>query len=117
MEDFSRHRINGALLPNYNGKQVCLLGKAKDVDPNGMFFTLVTSDDQEIRVNMAEPLSEYVAGLTEVHGTVQGKSISCENFVLFSEEASEKFDMGLYNQAVQLMERCGEHYSQQVIAQ
>lgn len=36
-------------------------------------------------------LSEYVAGLTEVHGVVQGNSIICDNYVLFSEEASNKF--------------------------
>ena len=29
--DHSRHRINATLMPNYQGKQVCLLGKAKDV--------------------------------------------------------------------------------------
>ena len=36
-------------------------------------------------------LNEYVSGLTEVHGKVQGNSVVCENYVLFSEEASSKF--------------------------
>lgn len=27
----SRHRINAALMPKFHGRQVCLLGKAKDV--------------------------------------------------------------------------------------
>ncbi|KAK7109430.1 replication protein A 14 kDa subunit-like [Littorina saxatilis] len=112
--DNSRHRINGALMPNYQGKHVCVLGKAKDVDPNGKFFTLSTSDEKDIRVNMSNPLSEYVSGLTEVHGRVQGNILQCENYVLFSEDAAGKFDMGLYNQAVQLMEGCPEQYVQGV---
>ena len=38
-------------------------------------------------------LNEYVSGLTEVQGKVQGNSVICESYVLFSEEASNKFGM------------------------
>eukprot|EP00745_Piridium_sociabile_P041833 TRINITY_DN83402_c0_g1_i1.p1 TRINITY_DN83402_c0_g1~~TRINITY_DN83402_c0_g1_i1.p1 ORF type:complete len:123 (+),score=24.57 TRINITY_DN83402_c0_g1_i1:46-369(+) len=99
--DGARHRINATLMPSFQGKNVCLLGKAKDVDNNGMHFTLTTSD-QDVRVNMSTPLNEYVSGLVEVHGRVQGSSIACENYILFSEEASNSFDFSLYNLAVEL---------------
>ena len=36
-------------------------------------------------------LSDYVSGLTEVHGQVQGNSIVCDNYVIFSEESSNNF--------------------------
>ncbi|KAJ8313968.1 hypothetical protein KUTeg_008529, partial [Tegillarca granosa] len=91
-KDFSKPRVNVSMLPSYQGKFVCLLGKAKDVDNNGTSFTLTTSDGQDVKILMQEPLSEYVAGLTEVHGTVdQSNSIVCDNYIVFPQETSDSF--------------------------
>ncbi|XP_069110625.1 replication protein A 14 kDa subunit-like [Argopecten irradians] len=111
MEDFSKPRVNGAMLPSYQGKVVCLLGMAKDVDQNGQAFTLTTSDGQDIRISMQEPLSEYVAGLTEVEGQVQSnKGIMCQNYITFPQETTDAFDMKMYNDAVELSARFSNHY-------
>ncbi|XP_060067082.1 uncharacterized protein LOC132547332 [Ylistrum balloti] len=111
MTDFSRTRVNGAMLPSFQGRVVCLLGMAKDVDQNGQAFTLTTSDGQDIRVNMQEPLSEYVAGLTEVEGQVQSNNaVVCQNYITFPQETSDTFDMKMYNDAVELASRFSNHY-------
>ncbi|ESO99787.1 hypothetical protein LOTGIDRAFT_238696 [Lottia gigantea] len=110
MDNFARPRINGAMLSSYQGRNVCLLGVAKYVDNSGKFFTIHTSDGQDVKVEMQEPLNEYVAGLTEVHGTVNKNSIVCENYIVFSDEASGTFNMELYNQAVELQTKLPNHY-------
>ncbi|KAL8570419.1 hypothetical protein ACOMHN_035837 [Nucella lapillus] len=112
--DGSRPRINASLMPTFQGKNVSLLGKVKDVDNNGKYFTMSTSDDQDVKINMSTPLNEYVSGLVDVHGRVQGSSVACDNYVLFSEEASNSFDFSLYNQAVELTQKYPEHYIQGV---
>ncbi|RUS87800.1 hypothetical protein EGW08_004465 [Elysia chlorotica] len=109
----TKPRVNGSLLPNYMGRQVCLLGMAKNVDSSGNFFTLTTSDNQDVRIQMQQPLDVHVAGLTEVHGQVASRnSVTCENVVVFSDEATEKFDMALYQKALELTQRCSNHYIQ-----
>ncbi|OWF40006.1 uncharacterized protein LOC110464375 [Mizuhopecten yessoensis] len=111
MADFSKTRVNGSMLPSFQGRNVCVLGMAKDVDQNGQAFTLTTSDGQDIRVNTQEPLSEYVAGLTEVEGqVVSNNAISCQNYITFPQETSDAFDMKLYNNAVELSARFSNHY-------
>ncbi|XP_033762091.1 uncharacterized protein LOC117343727 [Pecten maximus] len=104
-------RVNGSMLPSYQGRAVCVLGMAKDVDQNGQAFTLTTSDGQDIRISMQEPLSEYVAGLTEVEGQVQSNNaIACQNYITFPQDTSEAFDMKMYNDAVELSARFSNHY-------
>ncbi|XP_061164218.1 replication protein A 14 kDa subunit-like [Saccostrea echinata] len=111
MSDFSKPRVNGKMLPSFQGRSVCVLGNAKDVDSNGTAFTLSTSDGQDIRIIMQEPLGEYVSGLTEVHGNVDAQNnIHCLNYIAFPKEISDTFDMGLYNDAVELTSRFSEFY-------
>ncbi|GFN83406.1 replication protein a 14 kda subunit [Plakobranchus ocellatus] len=112
-DEHTKPRVNASLLPNYLGRQVCLLGLAKNVDSSGTFFTLTTSDNQDVRVQMQEPLSMHVAGLTEVQGQVASRnSVQCDNVVVFSDEATESFDMALYQRALELTQRCSDHYIQ-----
>ncbi|XP_052800027.1 uncharacterized protein LOC128231358 isoform X2 [Mya arenaria] len=113
MDEHQTTRVNAAMLPSYQGRNVCLMGMAKDVDTNGTSFTLTTSDGKDVRIQMQEPLSEYVAGLTEVHGQVDGRnSIQCQNYISFSDENSQSFSLDLYNSAVELMVRAPQHYQQ-----
>ncbi|KAH3795888.1 replication protein A 14 kDa subunit-like [Dreissena polymorpha] len=115
MEDLVTHRVNAAMLPNLQGRNVCILGMAKEVSNDGKMFTLTTSDGKDVRVQMQEPLNEYVSGLTEVHGQVGNRNtIQCQNYIVFPEEVSQNFSMDLYNSAVELMARAPQHYQQGV---
>ncbi|WAQ94811.1 hypothetical protein MAR_007282 [Mya arenaria] len=55
MDEHQTTRVNAAMLPSYQGKNVCLMGMAKDVDTNGTSFTLTTSDGKDVRIQMQEP--------------------------------------------------------------
>ncbi|XP_045168631.2 uncharacterized protein LOC123531594 [Mercenaria mercenaria] len=113
MEEFQTTRVNASMLPSFHGRNVSVLGMAKDVDSNGTAFTLTSCDGSDIRVNMQEPLSEYVSGLTEVQGQVDGRNnIQCQTYITFPEEVSQKFNMENYNAAVELMARCPQFYQQ-----
>ncbi|WAQ94793.1 RFA3-like protein [Mya arenaria] len=103
MDEHQTTRVNAAMLPSYQGKNVCLMGMAKDVDTNGTSFTLTTSDGKDVRIQMQEP----------VHGQVDGRnSIQCQNYISFSDETSQSFSLDLYNSAVELMVRAPQHYQQ-----
>ncbi|XP_063413692.1 replication protein A 14 kDa subunit-like [Mytilus trossulus] len=113
--EFSKPRVNASKLPSHRGRNVCLLGKVKNVANDGNSFTLTTSDNQDVRVVLQEPVNEYVAGLTEVHGQVDGQNnILCQNYIVFPSETSDNFDMGAYNEAVELMARLPQNYVQGV---
>ncbi|CAG2250286.1 unnamed protein product [Mytilus edulis] len=90
--EFSKPRVNASKLPSHRGRNVCLLGKVKNVANDGNSFTLTTSDSQDVRVVLQEPVNEYVAGLTEVHGQVDGQNnILCQNYIVFPSETSDNF--------------------------
>ncbi|XP_064613876.1 uncharacterized protein LOC135477638 [Liolophura sinensis] len=111
MESGPKQRVNGSMLSHLQGHSVCLLGLAKNVDTNGMSFTLTTSDNMDVQVTMREPLNEYVSGLTEVHGeVVSPKGVMCSNYVVFAEDASAQFNMDLYNTAVETISKLPSHY-------
>ncbi|KAL4222651.1 60S acidic ribosomal protein P1-alpha 3 [Mactra antiquata] len=113
MVDHQTSRINASVLSSFQGKKVCLLGTAKEVDSNGSSFTLTTCDGKDVQVNMQDPLNEYVSGLTEVHGIVDERNnIRCENYVTFTEAVTQSFNMDLYNSAVELTLRCPQYYQQ-----
>lgn len=113
MEGFQTTRVNAEMLPSFQGRNVSVLGMAKDVDSNGTAFTLTCSDGKDVRVIMQEPLSEYVSGLTEVQGQVDSRNqIQCQNYITFPDEVSQKFNLENYNTAVELMARCPQFYQQ-----
>ena len=105
-------RINAGLLPKYEGKHVCLLGIAKNVDPSRKLFTLIACDGGEVGISMVTPFDRKVSGVLEVQGLVEGGSIICKNCVHFPERTAATFDMNIYDQAVRLMERCPRQYIQ-----
>jgi len=102
-------RINGSMLAQYQGRPVCVLGLATSVDRNGLSFQLTSSDNQNIVVHLQEPLQELVHGLVEVHGSVTGSSeVTCYDYILFSDEMSQTFDMESYNKAITMMQKFAE---------
>ena len=42
-EEFTKPRLNGSLLPNYMGRQICLLGMAKNVRVKLQIWAHLTS--------------------------------------------------------------------------
>merc|ERR1711860_42653 len=103
-------RINGEMLGQNQGTVVCLLGTASEPDNSGTSFKLKTCDDHTVTVRLQEPLQEYVQGLTEVHGEIQGKEILAQSYVVFPPEVSQNFDMAQYNKAVGLMAGNPQYY-------
>ncbi|BFZ01447.1 hypothetical protein BsWGS_04486 [Bradybaena similaris] len=113
INDQTKPRVSGSLLLNFHGRQVCLLGLAKNVDSSGHFFTLTASDNQDIKIQMQDPLDQRVFGLVEVHGTVTSKnSVRCDNLVTFPDEESQQFDVALYQKAIEYAHRCTSLYIQ-----
>ncbi|KAF2353834.1 Replication factor A protein 3 [Trinorchestia longiramus] len=96
-------RVNGSLLPQFNGKGVVVLGKVLNVDPNGMSVTLRTSDGKTINLVFNQPLMENLEGIVEVHGTCSGSQVHCESYYMLPIDTIENFDMDAYDQAVQLI--------------
>jgi len=107
MEDEGpKTRVNGSMLQSHIGRNVCLIGLVSSVDSNGCSFKLTACDRQMINVRLQEPLQELVQGLVEVVCNVTGKSeVMCLNFLQFSDEMSNSFDLDLYNKAVTLTQK------------
>ncbi|GAB1600404.1 replication protein A 14 kDa subunit-like, partial [Argonauta hians] len=104
-------RITGSMMENYQGRKVSLIGLAEGVDSSGQTFLLKTSDKCDVKVYLAEPLNEYVGGLTEVFGEVSSmSSINCFDYVLFTKEQAASFDMDMYNTAISMTSKYSQYY-------
>ncbi|CAH1789274.1 unnamed protein product [Owenia fusiformis] len=107
--DDVKPRVNASMLPNHQGRTVCIIGVAHEI--SGSSFKLKTSDDQVIMIDVGQPIQDYIDGLVEVQGMVtETNSINCENYVIFSPEATSSFNMNLYNKAVELTQTLADHY-------
>lgn len=59
-------RTNGMLLPQFNGKKVCIVGLVTNVNPNGLTFDINTVDDVSVKVNLRKPQRDILEGYIEV---------------------------------------------------
>lgn len=110
--DQAKRRINGSLMNQFVGRQVCVLGRASDLDMNGKSFTLTTSDNTPIRVQLQEPVHDSLEEMmVEVHGIPQKNNlIRCNNYVIFSQELSQAYVPGDYDAFVKFAMKHPEHY-------
>ncbi|KAF8570177.1 hypothetical protein P879_04997 [Paragonimus westermani] len=113
----ARFRVTGAMLPNLVGRDVCVLGTVLRVAPNGQRLRLRCADGLEIDCNLQSPLQTSPEScVIEVQGRVrnpQGTELDANaEAILFSREASEKFDTDMYAQAVQLTAQFDRFYLQ-----
>jgi len=107
-----RPRVNGSMIPSNVGKCVVVVGVAHDVDASGTSFQVTCCDNQNVEVDMQEPLQEHISGLVEVHGQVQSENvIMCHSYVIFGQENTDAFDMESYNKAVTLSQQTLVHYT------
>ncbi|XP_039279463.1 replication protein A 14 kDa subunit isoform X2 [Nilaparvata lugens] len=87
-----RHQVNGATLPQFQGK---------NSDPSGRSFDIKTSDNMIVSVSVNQPLTEPISGLVEVIGKGQGRnSMVCEKYLQFSDELAATYDAEIDNAAV-----------------
>lgn len=89
MEEFqSRSIINGKLLNEHKGENVCIMVKVDTVDGSGKFFRGKTTDDVNIQVNLTDPLNGPIADWVEVIGLPAGpNAIRCKEVCLFFPES------------------------------
>lgn len=59
-------RTNGTLLPQFNGKKVCIVGAVSNMNPNGLTFDINTVDDVSVKVNLRKPQRDILEGYVEV---------------------------------------------------
>ncbi|XP_022196649.1 replication protein A 14 kDa subunit isoform X1 [Nilaparvata lugens] len=96
-----RHQVNGATLPQFQGKNVSIFGEILKSDPSGRSFDIKTSDNMIVSVSVNQPLTEPISGLVEVIGKGQGRnSMVCEKYLQFSDELAATYDAEIDNAAV-----------------
>ncbi|VDQ02548.1 unnamed protein product [Trichobilharzia regenti] len=105
------------MLPNLVGRDVCVLGTVLRVAPSGQRIHIRCVDGKEIDCNLISPLQTSPENrIIEVQGrvsNVQGNEINATaEPVVFSQEASAKFDCELYSQAVQMTAQFDQFYVQ-----
>ncbi|XP_070565057.1 replication protein A 14 kDa subunit-like [Ptychodera flava] len=104
----ARPRVNASMLPRYDGRYVCLLGRVGSVSQDGSSFVLVSCDQQDVQILLSEPLNDMIDGIIEVIGVVEnGCQVRCTNYVNFGDT---DFDMTLYNEAVKLTKEFPQYH-------
>lgn len=58
--------VNGALLPQFNGKKVNITGLVTQINPNGLIIDIRTVDDVPLKVNFKKPFRDNLEGFIEV---------------------------------------------------
>lgn len=74
-------RVNGTLLPQFNGKKVCIVGLVSNMNSNGLTFDINTVDDVTVKVNLRKPQRDILEGYVEVFITVLQGNL-CNIFLL-----------------------------------
>lgn len=76
--------INGALLRRYSEKLVSIMAKVEDIDSSGRVIKAKTTDNLDIRINLAEPVTSPVNNWIEIIGKPSGPdSIKCSEVLYF----------------------------------
>lgn len=104
-------RVNGALLPTYTGKPVCLAGTVEQVDSSGSSLMVRASDGKMVKVILSNPLMDAVEGMIEVFGTGQGQQIYCDTYLTFPQMPANDFDAELYDDLLKIMQQVPYHSS------
>ncbi|XP_075237288.1 replication protein A 14 kDa subunit-like [Lycorma delicatula] len=96
-----RNQINGSMVAQYQGRNVSVIGKVINTNPNGLSFEIRTGDDMIVNVTMQRPLTEPISELIEVKGKCQGRmNILCDSYIMFPSDLAKTFDAAMDNEAV-----------------
>ncbi|XP_038653450.1 replication protein A 14 kDa subunit [Scyliorhinus canicula] len=111
-----RTRINTSLVSRFAGMAVCFVGRVQKVHPSGTSFVLADGDGKNVTVEMTDPLDEELSGVIEVVGKVTPKAtIKAAYYVPFREDKNS-FDLGLYNEALNIIHDFSQYYPFSVTA-
>ncbi|XP_072028956.1 replication protein A 14 kDa subunit-like [Amphiura filiformis] len=113
--DQPKPRVNGSMLPKYQGQCVCLLGTVKNIDGNGQSFVMTLSDGVDVDVFVQDPLQDMIEGLTEVVGEVgaDARQIQCQHYI---NHGTVDFDLNLYDEACKMTQEFPDFYKVGVTA-
>ncbi|CAG9769616.1 unnamed protein product [Ceutorhynchus assimilis] len=92
--------VNGAMLPRFSGKPVSIIGRVRDLDANGMHFTIESTDGLVVKIIPDTPINSPMRGWIEVSGHSTGTEIEAREFVCFD---NEDFDCKGYNELCSLL--------------
>ncbi|CAN0394227.1 unnamed protein product [Pylaiella littoralis] len=99
METFQTPRVNGAVLEQFVGQTVCIVGKIVSHEEGAPESQIETSDGRKLTIRMAAGsswTSQYVEVVGHVHEGGQVEEFKSTDF-------GDSFDMAMYQKAVQLM--------------
>lgn len=71
----SRSIINGKLLKEHMGENVCIMVKVETIDSSGKLFRGKTTDNINLQVNLSDPLNAPIADWVEVIGIPSGPNV------------------------------------------
>ncbi|KAL1788285.1 replication protein A 14 kDa subunit [Sigmodon hispidus] len=101
--ELPKARVNASMLAQFIDRPVCFVGKLEKIHPTGKMFILSDGEGKNGTIELMEPLDEEISGIVEVVGKVTAKAtIMCASYVQFKED-SVRFDLGLYNEAVKII--------------
>ncbi|XP_078278329.1 replication protein A 14 kDa subunit isoform X2 [Rhinoraja longicauda] len=85
--DVPRTRVSAGLVPEFQGRAVCLVGRVHKIHPTGTSFILTDGDGKNVTVEMTNPLDEELSGIVEVVGKVTQKAtIKAAYYTTFQED-------------------------------
>ncbi|CAL1286704.1 unnamed protein product [Larinioides sclopetarius] len=74
-------------------------------------FTLKTSLNSTVTVQLQDPVQDMLEGIVEVQGILSNSNtLQCEKIVNYPARLSDKFDLSLYNEVLTLAERLPSHF-------
>ncbi|XP_055934459.1 replication protein A 14 kDa subunit-like [Argiope bruennichi] len=104
-------RIANSSLSQHVGKPVTLLGEFDQLEPNGRMFTMKTSPNSTVTIQLQEPVQDMLEGIVEVQGILSNNNtLQCEKINNFPTRLTDKFDLVLYNEVMALAERLPSHF-------
>ncbi|XP_055838599.1 uncharacterized protein LOC129906731 [Episyrphus balteatus] len=105
-----RTPVNGSMLRNFIGKTVSLFVKIES-ESNSSTIRVKTTDDQEVRVTLSEPISARSSDWVEIIGTPAGPdAIRAREVILFG--GNQDLDVEGYNMMVQFWNHSKDIYRQ-----
>ncbi|XP_055518140.1 replication protein A 14 kDa subunit [Leucoraja erinacea] len=108
--DVPRTRVSAGLVPEFQGRAVCLVGRVHKIHPTGTSFILTDGDGKNVTVEMTHPLDEELSGVVEVVGKVTQKAtIKAAYYTPFREDKNS-FDLELYHEAVCILHEFSQYY-------
>jgi len=101
--------VNYAMLRNYIGKVVSVIGKVLHISPSGNQLQLRMSDGNDVVVTLKDSLEELLQGYIQVTASVEKDgTLTAEHIISFGDR---EIDLKMYNEAVELASKYSELFT------